>query len=68
MLLNVFWKFIFFFRSHVSQFCSFHVNWFLISSLVDSLEEKVMIKRAMAREFMGSGHWYKCMNGKSTKE
>jgi hypothetical protein len=33
-----------------------------------SLEEKVMIKRAMAREFMGSGHWYKCMNGKSTKE
>ena len=32
-----------------------------------SLEEKVMIKRAMAREFMGSGHWYKCMNGKSTK-
>jgi hypothetical protein len=33
-----------------------------------SLEEKVMIKRAMAREFMGSGHWYKCMNGKYTKE
>jgi hypothetical protein len=33
-----------------------------------SLEEKVMINRAMAREFMGSGHWYKCMNGKSTKE
>ena len=32
-----------------------------------SLEEKVMIKRAMAREFMGSGHWYKCMNGKTTK-
>jgi hypothetical protein len=26
-----------------------------------SLEEKVMIKRAMAREFMGSGHWYKCI-------
>jgi hypothetical protein len=27
-----------------------------------SLEEKVMIKRAMAREFMGSGHWYKCIS------
>jgi hypothetical protein len=23
-----------------------------------TLEEKVMIKRAMTKEFMGSGHWY----------
>jgi hypothetical protein len=28
-----------------------------------TLEEKVMTKRAMTKEFMGSGHWYKCMNG-----
>ncbi|XP_071151208.1 LOW QUALITY PROTEIN: NFX1-type zinc finger-containing protein 1-like [Mytilus edulis] len=27
-----------------------------------TLKEKQMIKRAMEKEFMGSGHWYKCKN------